>query len=162
MFSEGIPLKFFLSSLSLQFIQVCSDDTEVICHSHCLYVLPWKKAGERPISCFLFLFLWLTGLILLPGVLELPIIPFKVGMKITSHWLPAGRETEFCCCFAVWKQLPSVRNTSVMITRLWIYNRIANGVCIWFDLVKTVWPLTELTHKQLPFELLKETLKWVH
>lgn len=61
-----------------------------------LWVLRWKKSGERLVSCFLFL--WLTGLILLIGVLGLPIISFKVGMEITCFCLPADKEAELCCC----------------------------------------------------------------
>lgn len=72
------------------------------------------------------------------------------------------KELSFAALCAVWKQLPPVRDTSVMITRQWIYNRIANGIRIcWFNVVKTVQPLAELPHKQFPFELLKETLKRV-
>ena len=128
-----------------------------------LWVLRWKKSGERLISRFSFLFLWLTGLILLIGVLGLPIFSFKVDMEITCLCLPADKEAEFCCCLCCLETASPVRNTSVMITRQWIYNRIANGICIgWFNVVKTVQPLTELPHKQFPFELLKETLKWVY
>lgn len=48
MFSEGIPLKYFLSSLSIEFEQVCSDATEAICHSHCFTCFAVEEVWREP------------------------------------------------------------------------------------------------------------------
>lgn len=102
----------------------------------------WKKSGERIISCFLFLFLWLTRLILLIGVLGLPIISFKGSLEITCLWLPAEEEAELYCCLCCLETGSPCEKYLCNVYQAMNIQKYSKYIC-WSNVVKPVQPLRD-------------------